>query len=89
MLKTLKPPPIRFGAEKELIPDAKVIIVEVITAGVITGHITSKILLALMLPFLLQLQLLSNPHILRQHIHLNKNIHTEYKQPQIKFPLIH
>ena len=42
VLNTLNPPPIRFGAEKELIPDANVTIVDVITAGVITGHITSK-----------------------------------------------
>jgi hypothetical protein len=50
VLKTLNPPPIRLGAEYALIPDAKVTIVEVITAGVITGHITSKNILNLDAP---------------------------------------
>ena len=50
VLKTLNPPPIRLGAEYALIPDAKVTIVEVITAGVITDHITSKNILNLDAP---------------------------------------
>ena len=42
VLRTLYPPPIRFGAEKDPIPETKVTMAEVISAGRITGSTASR-----------------------------------------------